>query len=49
MTKEINRQPTIQWLIDNKQKDLDFVVKYMQSSPVQKSLGLYLQSLKNKK
>lgn len=48
MTKEINRQPTIQWLIDNKQKDLDFVVKYMQSSPVQKSLGLYLQSLKNK-
>jgi len=46
MTKEISRQPTIQWLIDNKQKDLDFVLKFMQSPEVQKSLGLYLQSLK---
>ncbi|XP_060840334.1 enoyl-CoA delta isomerase 1, mitochondrial-like [Rhopalosiphum padi] len=46
MTKEISRQPTIQWLIDNKQKDLDFVIKYMQSPVVQKNLELYLQSLK---
>lgn len=46
MTKEISRQPTIQWLIDNKQKDLDFVLEFMQSTGVQKSLGLYLQSLK---
>lgn len=46
MTKEISRQPTVQWLIDNKQKDLDFVLKYMQSPNVQKNLGLYLQSLK---
>jgi len=46
LTKDISRQPTVQWLIDNKQKDLDFVIKYMQSSEVQKNLGLYLQSLK---
>lgn len=46
MTKDISRQPTIQWLIDNKQKDLDFVLNFMQSPEVQKSLGLYLQSLK---
>lgn len=46
MTKDISRQPTIQWLIDNKQKDLDFVIKRMQSPVVQKSLELYLQSLK---
>lgn len=46
MTKDICRQPTVQWLIDNKQKDLDFVVKYMTTPGVQKSLGLYLQSLK---
>lgn len=46
MTKDITRQPTIQWLIDNKHKDLDFVITFMQSASVQKSLGLYLQSLK---
>lgn len=46
MTKSISRQPVVQWLIDNKQKDLDFVIKFMQSPSVQKSLGLYLQSLK---
>lgn len=46
MTKDIIRQSTIQWLIDNKQKDLDFVMTFMQSPGVQKSLGLYLQSLK---
>lgn len=46
MTKDINRQPTVQWLTDNKQNDLDFVLEYMQSPRVQKSLGLYLQSLK---
>ncbi|VVC35655.1 Enoyl-CoA hydratase/isomerase, conserved site,Crotonase superfamily,ClpP/crotonase-like domain [Cinara cedri] len=46
MTKDIRRQPTVQWLIDNKQKDLDFVVKSMMSPNVQKSIGLYLQSLK---
>jgi len=46
MTKDISRQPTVQWLIDNKQKDLDFVIKYMQSPTVQKNLELYLQSLK---
>lgn len=46
MTKDIIRQPTIQWLIDNKQKDLDFVLQYMQSPRVQKGLELYLQSLK---
>jgi hypothetical protein len=46
MTKDITRQSTVQWLIDNKQKDLDFVVTYLQSAEVQKSLGLYLQSLK---
>lgn len=46
MTKDISRQPTVQWLIDNKQKDLDFVIKYMQSPVVQKNLELYLQSLK---
>jgi len=46
MTKDISRQPTIQWLIDNKQKDLDFVIEFMQSPGVQKNLGLYLQSLK---
>jgi len=46
MTKDISRQPTVQWLIDNKQKDLDFVIKYMQSPEVQKNLELYLQSLK---
>lgn len=48
MTKDISRQATVQWLIDNKQKDTDFVVKYMQSPVVQKNLGLYLQSLKKK-
>ncbi|XP_060834074.1 enoyl-CoA delta isomerase 1, mitochondrial-like [Rhopalosiphum padi] len=48
MTKNISRQPTIQLLIDNKQKDFDFVYKYMQTSMVQKSIGLYLQSLKKK-
>jgi len=46
MTKSIGRQPVVQWLIDNKEKDLDFAIKFMQSSGVQKSLGLYLQSLK---
>lgn len=46
MTKDISRQNTVQWLIDNKQKDLDFVLEYMQSPHIQKSLGLYLQSLK---
>jgi len=46
MTKSVGRQPVVQWLIDNKEKDLDFVIKFMQSSGVQKSLGLYLQSLK---
>jgi hypothetical protein len=48
MTKNISRQPTIQLLIDNKQKDFDFVFKYMQTSMVQKNIGLYLQSLKKK-
>uniref|UniRef100_A0A2S2PER8 Enoyl-CoA delta isomerase 1 n=2 Tax=Schizaphis graminum TaxID=13262 RepID=A0A2S2PER8_SCHGA len=48
-TKHISRQPTIQLLIDNKQKDFDFVFKYMQTSMVQKSLGLYLKSLKKKR
>ncbi|KAE9533126.1 hypothetical protein AGLY_009554 [Aphis glycines] len=47
MTKDINRQSTIQWLIDNKQKDVDFTVEYMQSPGVQKNLELYLQSLKS--
>lgn len=46
MTKEISRQPTIQWLLDNKQKDLNFTLEFMQSPGVQKGLGLYLQSLK---
>lgn len=46
MTKNISRQPISQWLIDNKQKDLDFVFNYMQTPSVQKHLGLYLQSLK---
>lgn len=46
MTKHSTRQPTIQWLIDNRQKDLDFVITYMQSARVQKGLELYLQSLK---
>lgn len=46
MTKEISRKPTVQWLIENKQKDLDFVLEFMLSPNVQKSLGLYLQSLK---
>lgn len=46
MTKDISRHPTVKWLIDNKQEDLSFVIKYMQSPDVQKSLGLYLQSLK---
>lgn len=46
MTKDISRQPTVKWLIDNKQKDLDFVVQFMMTPSVQKSLGLYLQSLK---
>jgi len=46
MTKNIGRQPVVQWLIDNKQEDLDFVMKFMQSPSVQTSLGNYLQSLK---
>lgn len=46
MTKNISRQPISQWLIDNKQKDLDFVFNYMQTPSVQKHLGLYLQPLK---
>lgn len=46
MTKHISHQPVVQWLIDNKQKDLDFVMKYMLSSSVQTSLGNYMQSLK---
>ncbi|XP_050422918.1 enoyl-CoA delta isomerase 1, mitochondrial-like [Adelges cooleyi] len=46
MTKDISRQPTVQWLLENKQKDLDFVLQFMQSPNVQKGLGLYLQSLK---
>ncbi|KAF0751752.1 enoyl-CoA delta isomerase 1, mitochondrial-like [Aphis craccivora] len=46
MTKNISRQPISQWLIDNKQKDLEFVFNYMQTPSVQKHLGLYLQSLK---
>lgn len=46
MTKDISRQSTIQWLIDNKQKDVDFAVEYMKFPGVQKNLELYLQSLK---
>lgn len=46
MTKEISRQPTVQWLIDNKKKDLAFVLEFMLLPSVQKNLGLYLQSLK---
>ncbi|XP_050537579.1 enoyl-CoA delta isomerase 1, mitochondrial-like isoform X2 [Daktulosphaira vitifoliae] len=46
MTKDISRQPTVQWLLENKKKDLDFTLNFMQSSNIQKGLGLYLQSLK---
>ncbi|XP_050438360.1 enoyl-CoA delta isomerase 1, mitochondrial-like isoform X2 [Adelges cooleyi] len=45
-TKEMIRRPTVQWLLDNKNEDLEFIMDYMQSSRVQKSIGLYLQSLK---
>ncbi|VVC28236.1 Hypothetical protein CINCED_3A011282 [Cinara cedri] len=37
MTKDISRQAAVQWLIDNKQKDLDFVTKFLKSPGVQKS------------
>lgn len=45
-TKEMIRQPIIQWLINNKKQDRVFFMDYIQSPPIQKSLDLYLQSLK---
>ncbi|XP_050430998.1 enoyl-CoA delta isomerase 1, mitochondrial-like isoform X2 [Adelges cooleyi] len=45
-TKETIRRPTVQWLIDNKQKDAEIILDCMQSPRVQKTIGFYLQSLK---
>ncbi|XP_050529051.1 enoyl-CoA delta isomerase 1, mitochondrial-like [Daktulosphaira vitifoliae] len=45
-SKEMIRQPIVQWLIDNKNQDLEFFMGYMQSPAIQKNIDVYLQSLK---
>lgn len=48
-TKLVIRYDAIKRLQDNREDDLRVFLKFVNAPPVQKALGMYLDSLKNKK
>ncbi|XP_022187752.2 enoyl-CoA delta isomerase 1, mitochondrial [Nilaparvata lugens] len=48
MTKLEFREATVNWLVNNKEKDLQIFLSYINQPKVQEGLGMYLESLKKK-
>ncbi|RZF38576.1 hypothetical protein LSTR_LSTR010909 [Laodelphax striatellus] len=48
MTKLEFREATVNWLLNNKEKDLQIFLNYINQPKVQEGLGMYLESLKKK-
>ena len=49
LSKTELRRPTIEKLIRKKEEDIGYFRDYITKDAIQKSLGMYLESLKNKK
>lgn len=48
ITKLQLRQPTLDRLLNSRQEDIEHFVNFIKKESIQKSLGMYLEALKNR-